>query len=432
MSLSGWFGSIIFHMVIDMDETRLQTISQLSAFLSGTLEIHFCVPASDDERYTHIAAVARRFGYARLKRPDKGVVLRYLERTSGYSRAQLSRLLGRVLDGQPLGKRYQTPAHAFARQYTPADVLLLVEVDQAHNTMSGPATAHLLARAFHVHGDKRFERLAGLSVSHLYNLRASRAYQARRVSFTKTHPTVNPIGIRKAPRADGRCGFIRIDSVHQGDLDGTKGVYHVNAVDIVTQWEVVATCERISEAYLMPVLQELMEQFPFPIRGFHSDNGSEYVNATVAKMLEKMRVEQTKSRPRRSNDNALAESKNGAVVRKMFGYSHIPQRFAAQINAFCREHLNPYVNLHRPCLFAREVVDAKGKIRKTYPHELIQTPLEKLATLPKVQTLLRKGVTLESLQQQAPAQSDLQAGQALNAARLKLFELFNRRSNVVA
>ena len=109
-------------------------------------------------------------------------------------------------------------------------------------------------------------------------------------------------------------------------------MYHVNAVDIVTQWEVVATCERISEAYLLPVLQDLMDEFPFEILGFHSDNGSEYINKTVATLLEKMRVEQTESRSRHSNDNALAESKNGSVVRKAFGYSHIPQRFAAVIN----------------------------------------------------------------------------------------------------
>jgi transposase InsO family protein len=432
MSLSCGFGSIIFHMVIDMDETRLQTISQLSAFLAGTLEVQFTVPDSDDRRYTHIVMVAQRFGYARLNRPDKGVVLRYLQRTSGYSRAQLTRLLARAVDGQPLGKRYRAPAHAFAKRFTPADVLLLAEVDLAHATMSGPATVHLLKRAFSVYGDTRFERLSSLSVSHLYNLRHSKTYLNQRVSFTKTRPVVNPIGIRRAPRPAGRPGFIRIDSVHQGDLDGTKGVYHVNAVDIVTQWEVVATCERISEAYLLPVLQDLMEQFPFEILGFHSDNGSEYINKTVATLLEKMRVEQTKSRSRHSNDNALAESKNGSVVRKAFGYSHIPQRFAAVINAFCREHLNPYVNLHRPSQFAREVVDAKGKVRKTYPHDLIQTPLNKLASLQGVDSFLRKGITIEQLQSKAQAQSDMNTATAMNVARLKLFDLFNRRSKTAA
>lgn len=419
-------------MVIDMDETRLQTISQLQAFLAGTLEVQFTVPDSDDRRYAHIVTVAHRFGYARLNRPDKGVVLRYLLATCGYSRAQLTRLLARVVDGQALGKRYRAPAHAFAKRFTPVDALLLAEVDLAHGTMSGPATVHLLKRAFTAYGDARFERLASLSVSHLYNLRHSKTYFNQRVSFTKTRPVVNPIGIRRAPRPEGRPGFIRIDSVHQGDLDGTKGVYHINAVDIVTQWEVVATCERISEAFLLPVLKELMDQFPFEILGFHSDNGSEYVNKVVATLLEKMRVEQTKSRSRHSNDNALAESKNGSVVRKAFGYSHIPQRFAAVINEFCRDHLNPYVNLHRPCLFAKESVDAKGKVRKTYPQDLIQTPLDKLATVPDVGSFLRQGVTIEQVQAKAKVQTDLDAAKAMNVARLKLFDLFNRRPKTAA
>lgn len=432
MSLNCGLGSIISHMVIDMDETRLQTISQLQAFLAGTAEVQFRVPDTDEARYAHIVSVAQRFGYGRLNRPDKGVVLRYLIATCGYGRAQLTRLLARVLDGQSLYKRYRAPAHAFARRYTPADALLLAEVDRAHGTMSGPATVHLLRRAMHVHGDTRFERLANLSVSHLYNLRHSVPYKNQRVSFTKTRPVVNAIGIRRAPRPQGRPGFIRIDSVHQGDMDGTKGVYHINAVDIVTQWEVVATCERISEAYLLPVLKDLIDQFPFEILGIHSDNGSEYINKTVATLLEKMRVEQTKSRSRHSNDNALAESKNGSVVRKTFGYSHIPQRFAAHINVFCREHLNPYVNLHRPCLFAKEVIDAKGKIRKTYPLDMVQTPLDKLASLPAVDTFLRESVTITQLQLQAKTLSDLDAANSLNAARLKLFDLFNRRSKSAA
>ena len=77
-----------------------------------------------------------------------------------------------------------------------------------------------------------------------------------------------------------------------------------------------------------------MEQFPFRIRGFHSDNGSEFINHTVAKLLNKMLVEQTKSRPRHSNDNGLAEAKNGAVVRKHMGYTHIAAAHAAAVRGF--------------------------------------------------------------------------------------------------
>ena len=206
------------------------------------------------------------------------------------------------------------------------------------NTLSGPATACVLRRQRDVFGDDRFARLGSISIGHLYNLRNSAGYRAQRVVLTKTRPTkAIAIGMRKAPAPDGRAGFIRIDSVHQGDHDGNKGLYHINAVDCVTQWQVVASVQAISEAHLLPVIEQMLEQFPFEILGFHADNGSEYVNYRVAEMLDKLRVEFTRSRPRRSNDNGLAETKNGAVVRKIFGYAHNPQRHAARFNIFCVE-----------------------------------------------------------------------------------------------
>ena len=79
----------------------------------------------------------------------------------------------------------------------------------------------------------------------------------------------------------------------------------------------------------------------------------------MAALLDKLRVEFTKSRPRHSNDNGLVETKNGAVVRKIFGYEHIAQRNAGPINVFCAEQLTPFLNLHRPCLFATLWPDPK-------------------------------------------------------------------------
>jgi len=145
-------------------------------------------------------------------------------------------------------------------------------------------------------------------------------------------------------------------------------------------------------------------------------------------LLNKLLIEEhTKSRSRHSNDNAQAESKNGAIVRKHFGHSHIPQRFAALVNAFCREHLNPYVNFHRPCLFAETITDAKGRSRKRYPYKLMMTPYEKLKSLPKPEQFLKPGITLEQLDAQASAMSDNEAAQRLNNARAVLFKtIFNR------
>ncbi len=173
--------------------------------------------------------VLRRFDYRQLGRAERGVVLVYLQRLSGYSRAQMTRLVSRWMSRKALVKNYRRPEHAFARRYNAADVALLVEVDQAMDTISGPATACVLRRQRDVFGDTRFERLGSISVGHLYNLRNSAGYRARRVVLTKTRPTkAITIGVRKAPAPEGRAGFIRIDSVHQGDLDGTKGLYHIS------------------------------------------------------------------------------------------------------------------------------------------------------------------------------------------------------------
>ena len=201
-----------------------------------------------------------------------------------------------------------------------------------------------------LHQTVHHRRLAGISNGHLYNLRRHKTYQAKRGSFDKTRPTKVNIGERRKPFPNGCPGYLRVDSVHQGDLDGIKGVYFINAVDEVTQFQAVFAVEHISEAYLLPVLAAMMDAFPFVIRGFHSDNGSEYINHKVAKLLKKLLIEQTKSRSRQTNDNALAESKNASTVRKYLGYSHIPQHYASQVNRFTVEVLSPYLTPPRSAL----------------------------------------------------------------------------------
>jgi transposase InsO family protein len=420
-------------MVINMDESRLRTIVQLQEFLDATPEVSFTGAAGEDDtqRYEHISRVLKRFDYRQRGKRERGVLLAYLRRTSGYSRTQITRLVARWdenrLAAVPLAKRYCAPRAPFARKYTASDIELLVEMDRANEDVCGPAIVHLLQRAYTEYGDARYERLAGLSASHLYNLRKSTGYQTQRTSFTKTRPVCNPIGVRKAPTPNGRAGWVRIDSVHQGDLDGVKGVYHITCVDASSQWQVQACVQGISEAFLLPVLALILAQFPFVILGFHSDNGSEYINHKVAAMLDKLRIEQTKSRSRHSNDNALAESKNASVVRKHMGYSHIPQKYAAPINAFYEGVFNSWLNLHRPCLYATEVISDKGKIKKVYKNKDAKTPLECLVQLnAKGLVEIKAGITLEDLLTKAKEKTDLRAAQEMQKAKAQLFELFNK------
>ena len=210
--------------------------------------------------------------------------------------------------------------------------------------------------------------------------------------------------------------------MHQGDRDGKKGLYAINLVDEVTQFEHIGAVARLSEAFLIPVLEALLVTLPFSVLGFHADNGSEYINRQVAELLNKLQVGQfTKSRARRSNDNALVEGKNAWVVRKWLGHDHIPQRFAAQVDAFTQGVLTPYLNFHRPCLFACERRDAKGKVRRTYRRQDVMTPYEKLKSLPDAERYLRPGVTFDALDRRAVAMTDLEANVQANRARDALF-----------
>ena len=205
-------------------------------------------------------------------------------------------------------------------------------------------------------------------------------------------------------------------------------MYHINAIDEVTQFQVVCTVEKISEAYLIPALEQLLAAFPFTIQGFHSDNGSEYINGRVARLLSKLLIDFTKSRARQTNDNALVESKNGAVVRKLFGHGHIPQRWAPLINAFNREHLTPYLNFHRPCFFPEIRTDQKGKTRKVYRYTMMMTPYEKLKSLPQAEDHLKPEATFEILDATAHQLSDNQAADRLQKARRQLFTTIHDRT----
>jgi len=414
-------------MIVTLQTERVRTLDEVRAFVQGSEAVDFAV--SDREGiYAMVRRTLVRLEYHRLGKPDKGLVKRYLGKVTGLSRAQLTRLIGQHrATGRIMDRRGKAPAKPFARRYTRADIRLLAEVDAALGQMSGAATRQVLRRQWEVFGDARFKRLSRLSNGHLYNLRQSRAYRNVRQVFTRTRPAAVAIGARRRPDPQGQPGFLRVDTVHQGDQDGAKGVYHINVVDEVTQYQHVGAVAAVSEAFLIPVLEDLIEAFPFAVKGFHADNGSEYINHQVAALLEKLHVgDFTKSRARHTNDNALAESKNASMVRKWLGYSHIPQHLAALVNAFNRDRLSPFLNYHRPCLFPTEIVDAKGRTRKRYRDEDVMTPYEKLKSLDHAEQHLKPGVTFEQLDTVAHSTSDLNAAQAVTRARNDLFRLIHK------
>jgi hypothetical protein len=164
----------------------------------------------------------------------------------------------------------------------------------------------------------------------------------------------------------------------------------------------------------------VLHQFPFPILGFHVDNGSEYINYSMEEMMKAMMVEFTKSRACRSQDNALVEGKNGAIIRKLIGYGHIPAEHAETVHKFYAAHMNPYLNFHRPCGFATVSVDAKGKRKREYPPENYATPYQKLKSLPGAADSLKPGIRMEVLERLAAAMSDTEFAKKMGAAKAKM------------
>jgi transposase InsO family protein len=403
---------------IRMDDAEKLSLESIGQFVTASEDIRF--EAQDRQQlYDWVEQVLVGREYGQLGKAARGLVRRYIEKMSGLSRAQVTRLIALyTASGRVQVTVYRR--RRFTQLYTRADIELLAAVDEAHETLSGPATRRILEREHELYNKPEYVRLATISVAHLYNLRHHQRYRERLLNYTKTRPAAVSIGERRKPQPQGQPGFLRLDTVHQGDQPDAKGVYHINAVDEVTQWEVAGSTPRISEAYLKPVLENMLRQFPFRILGFHTDNGSEFINKTVAELLEKLRVEQTKSRPRQSGDNGLVETKNGAVIRKHIGYGYIDARHADRINDFYQEYLNPYLNYHRPCAQADVKIDAKGRKRVTYKR--YQTPLETLSLLEKPAQYLRDGLSMKALKRVGAAISDTDAARRMQQAKAKLFE----------
>jgi len=164
----------------------LTTIDQLADFLSETQLVAFSVISKKDDCYHWIRRELVRFGYLPLPRPSKGVVIRYLMKVSGYSRQQLTRLVAQYRKTGRV-QRHQRTVSGFKRKYAPADIRLLAAMDERHDTSRGPAVKKLCERAWQVFGERDYATLAGISVSHLYNLRKSKSYLRQR------HHYQNPI-----------------------------------------------------------------------------------------------------------------------------------------------------------------------------------------------------------------------------------------------
>jgi len=408
-----------------MIDDHLVSVAQLTEFVKLNNSAKFKSNSSKVETYAWIDKTLSKFKYRYLKKKEKGIVKKYIMNITGYSDGAVDKLIAQKMKTGRIVVKRRTQ-NAFQRFYEPSDYALLADVSNVTLNQNGRALQEMCKSMYLDFNDFRFGRLSKISVSHLYNLKKTNVYQSKSLHYTKTNPVNVNIGERRKPQPFGKPGYVRVDSVHQGDLDKQKGVYHVNLIDEVTQVECVGTVEGISEYFLIPMLEEALATFPFKILGFHSDNGSEYINKQVANMLLKILADQTKSRSRHSNDNALVECKNGAIIRKYMGYSHIPKKYAERIHIFNKKFLNPYINFHRFSAYPTDYVDTKGKVKKKY--ETYMTPIQKLLSLPRCEEYLKEGITKDMLIAEGKKLDHFESAQKTFEERQKLFREINKKA----
>lgn len=406
-----------------MNDTHIVSLSQVEENIA-TITIPIFSFESHEKAYAWVDQILDRFGYhrkgrKRLLKKEKMSVRKYIQTYTNYSRSQITRLIKEKKNTLTLKYGKGKKKHQFAKIYTKEDAELLAEADNAYRRMSGNAMRKTFKDEFELYGKKDYERLAKISHGHFYRLRGTDAYKEKSVTIGRTISVTRSIGIRKKPQPDGKPGYIRADTVHQGDLEGVKGVYHINLVDEVTQWEILFCVESITEGSMAYVVEQALKLFPFIVIGFHSDNGGENINGSVSEVLQKQFIEQTKSRSGRCNDNALIECKNGSVVRKHMGRWHLPKFEARKIQAFFRDFFNHFLNFHRMCAYPTLKVSDDGKKKKIYDE--FMTPCQKLLSIPNVEIYLRKDMTVEILKEEMKKHSHIEFAKIMAAAKQKLF-----------
>lgn len=398
---------------IIMKVPNLEDIKKQTGNSPGNLTLEY---SSKKDKYKWIVDTLNKCRYRKLSKKEKGIVLDFISTVTKNSKAYVYQMVNKYL-------KYELKAQKYTRcspyeKYTGTDVKLLATTDINHKRLSASATKKILQREYEVYGNLDYQNISQVSVSHINNLRKRNVYNCSYKNGTKA----NEVGIGQTikPEPNGIPGSIRVDTVHQRD------VYYINSICEVTQWELVFCIPAISELFLQPILELMLETFPFTVFNFHSDRGSEFINDPTSKMLNKLLINQTKSRSRHCNDNALIECRNGAIVRKHMGYGYIAEELAPTINEFCVNYLNVYLNYHRPCGYLTEKKRSAKSKRSYYVYGEYETPYRRLKGLENAEQYLKDGITFEKLDTIELEYSDNEFAKIMKEYKENIFKKINK------
>ena len=188
------------------------TLSEMEDLLAGSRKITW-TNENTEAKYNFISGVLKQQSYSKLGKRERGVVRQFLAKVSAIGRARMTRPIAQWMEHRTIKRK---PAHR----------------------------PNFVSSYYKVFSKPEYERLSRISVSHIYNLRRSAVYRQQRVRVQKTQGRQIPIGERRKPDPKGKPGYLRVDTVHQGQQDGKAGVFHINAVDTVTRWQAIGLARR--------------------------------------------------------------------------------------------------------------------------------------------------------------------------------------------
>jgi hypothetical protein len=208
-----------------MFNSTILSLDEIKKFLGLPNTVKF-KSKSTEERNSWIQKALMQNRYFHCLKPNKTLIRKYIRKATGLSKSQLTRLINSCKTrGTLKPKEYRR--YKFPKIYGMEDIALLADTDNAHRCLSGQATKKIIEDEFNIFNKTKYKDLKDISVSHLYRLRQTRRYREKVKIFSKTRPTKVPIGERRKPEPNGRPGYLCVDTVHQGDNLGQKGVYHI-------------------------------------------------------------------------------------------------------------------------------------------------------------------------------------------------------------
>ncbi len=197
-----------------------------------------------------------------------------------------------------------------------------------------------------------------------------------------------PIRTHKGWREDGP-GFIEIDLIsHDGGMARGEYAYTLVLTDVKTQWTEVVPLKNKAQVWTFNGLLKAIENFPFPIRGIDSDNGSEFINHHLLRWTEENNIIFTRSRPYWKNDNCHVEQKNWSIGRRYFGYFRYDTEKALKVMTELSDLLRLYINFFIPSVKLLKKIHMGHKVKKIYDQP--KTPYQRVIESPHVPDTIKQ------------------------------------------